>query len=77
MCTGRFYNVCYKDNVLYDVFLTLKLSVEVAQWLFAIQIDQIILSSPYERCIDLEILHKQISGPGRNTIMLVCVGFCC
>ena len=77
MCTWLFYNVCYKDTVRYDVFLTLSLSGDVAHWLFAIQIDQIILSSPYERCIDLEKLHKQLSGPGRNTIMLVCVGFFC
>ena len=40
MCTERFYIVCYKDIVHYDVFLTLHLSLgEVAQWLFAIQID--------------------------------------
>ena len=79
MCTERFYNVCYKDIFRRDVFLTLKLSVgEVAQWLFAIQTDtQIVLGSPYKRCSDLEIFHKQLSGPRRNTIMLVCVGFFC
>lgn len=55
MCTERFYNVCYKDIVHYDVFLTLKLEGRSCTVAFAIQIDTQIIILAVFYLLDLPV----------------------